>query len=195
MLGISKNALSIRSPFEQIARVDCMRSLPNSNAILLHIFSPVQFNRHVLPILLPQRYVPYFVYKFFQINCSWTFFSAAILSADLECFALSHDSKGGLQKVQVEKSSDEYEIDQRCFRNSSTADFLQCGGYFAANYGAVVCKIRSQPTSYFPVSFFKKSNGLCAFSNNSTLHTLQNIYSDIRKIRGKQKVSLDKISI
>lgn len=96
--------------------------------------------------------------------------------------------------MQVEKSSDECETDQQCFRNSSTAEDLQCGGYFATSYGAVVCKIRSQPTSFFPVSFFKISNGLCAFSNNLALPTLENIYSDIRKIRGKQELCLDKIS-
>lgn len=57
VLGISKNSLNIRSPFEQIVRVDCMRSVEASNVILLHIYSPVQFNRYILPILLPQRYI------------------------------------------------------------------------------------------------------------------------------------------
>lgn len=55
VLGISRNALNIQSPFEQIIRIDCMRSIERSNVMLLHMYSPIQYNRHILPILLPQR--------------------------------------------------------------------------------------------------------------------------------------------
>lgn len=62
VLGDSQNSVKIRGPFEQIVRVDCMRSIESSNVILLHMYSQVEFNRHILPIHLPERYWPYSIH-------------------------------------------------------------------------------------------------------------------------------------
>lgn len=56
VLGRSRNHLKIKVPFEQIIRVDCTRNQKNVTATLLHLASPAQFNRHVLPTYLPEKY-------------------------------------------------------------------------------------------------------------------------------------------
>jgi hypothetical protein len=61
VLGNPKTNLKIQSPYEQISRVDCLQKINDSNALLLHLQTPVDFNRHVLPSFLP------IVYKRFQL--------------------------------------------------------------------------------------------------------------------------------
>lgn len=111
------------------------------------------------------------------------------MSTDLECIALSQDVNGGLQKIHLEKNNtEECPAYHQCFQGRSPAhENLQCNGFFSANYGAVVCTIQSQPTSFFPVSLFKNTKGLCAFDDVVALQSMQNIYSNIRQIRGEHK--------
>lgn len=52
MFGHSKSHLNIQSPYEQRSRVDCLQYVNDSNTMLLHLESPVAFNRHVLPSFL-----------------------------------------------------------------------------------------------------------------------------------------------
>lgn len=114
----------------------------------------------------------------------FAFFSADILSPDLDCIAISHDARGALQKAHVEKCDLDSPAGQQCFRSRFSAENVQCGGG-AACFGALVCKIRSHPTAYFPVSFFKASNGLCAFNDSLPVRTMQDVYSNIGRLRGK----------
>jgi hypothetical protein len=53
LFGNSKSSLNIQSPYEQHVKVDCLQFVNNSNALLLHLESPIDFNRHVLPSFLP----------------------------------------------------------------------------------------------------------------------------------------------
>lgn len=53
LLGNPKSKLKIQSPYEQISRINCLQTLNDSNALLAHLQSPVDFNRHVLPSFLP----------------------------------------------------------------------------------------------------------------------------------------------
>lgn len=52
ILGLSHSTIKTKSPFEQIKPVDCTRDIPGSNVILLHLFSPAQFNRYTFPVHL-----------------------------------------------------------------------------------------------------------------------------------------------
>jgi Domain of unknown function (DUF1986) len=45
--GHSKSNLNISSPYEQLVKVDCLQFISKSNALLLYLESPVDFNRHV----------------------------------------------------------------------------------------------------------------------------------------------------
>lgn len=53
LFGNSKSSFVIQSPYEQLANVDCLQFINDSNALLLHLESPIDFNRHVLPSFLP----------------------------------------------------------------------------------------------------------------------------------------------
>lgn len=53
LLGNTKTHVNIESPYEQISKVDCLQFVNGSNLMLLHLESPVDFNRHVLPNFLP----------------------------------------------------------------------------------------------------------------------------------------------
>lgn len=53
LLGNTKSHLIMQSPYEQLAKVDCIQFINDSNVILLHLESPIVFNRHVVPTFLP----------------------------------------------------------------------------------------------------------------------------------------------
>lgn len=52
IFGHSKSHLNIQSPYEQRSKVDCLQYVNDSNVMLLHLETPVAFNRHVLPSFL-----------------------------------------------------------------------------------------------------------------------------------------------
>lgn len=51
----SKAVLGIVGPNEQIIRISCLNFIKDSNAVLMELASPVEFNRNILPIFLPDR--------------------------------------------------------------------------------------------------------------------------------------------
>lgn len=53
LLGNTNSHVNIEGPHEQISKVDCLQFVNGSNLMLLHLESPVDFNRHVLPSFLP----------------------------------------------------------------------------------------------------------------------------------------------
>lgn len=53
MLGNTKSHLTLQSPYEQLSKVDCLVFINESNVNLLHLETPLDFNRHVLPSFLP----------------------------------------------------------------------------------------------------------------------------------------------
>lgn len=53
LFGNTKSNFNIESPYEQLVKVDCLQFINDSNALLLHLESPIDFNRHVLPSFLP----------------------------------------------------------------------------------------------------------------------------------------------
>lgn len=56
VFGLSGRSVVVQSPYEQMVRVDCSRRIENTNFILVHLFTAVQFNRQILPIMIPQEY-------------------------------------------------------------------------------------------------------------------------------------------
>jgi Domain of unknown function (DUF1986) len=55
LFGNSKARMNVQSPHEHISRVDCLNIVDASNVILLHLETPVDYNRHILPALLPTK--------------------------------------------------------------------------------------------------------------------------------------------
>lgn len=53
LFGNTNSELKIQSPYEQISRIDCLQFINDSNVMLLHLETPVEYNRHVLPAFLP----------------------------------------------------------------------------------------------------------------------------------------------
>lgn len=53
LFGNTKSQLSIQSPYEQLVKIDCTLPVNDSNVMLFHLEKPVNFNRQVLPIILP----------------------------------------------------------------------------------------------------------------------------------------------
>lgn len=53
LFGNTKSQFRVQSPYEQVSKVDCLNDVADSNVILLHLESPVTYNRHVLPALVP----------------------------------------------------------------------------------------------------------------------------------------------
>lgn len=56
VLGTGGKSTEVPSPSEEVIRIDCLRRIGESDYILIHLSTPVQFNRHILPIMVPQRY-------------------------------------------------------------------------------------------------------------------------------------------
>lgn len=53
LFGNSRSHMNIQSPYEQLKRVDCLQSVNETNVMLLRLETPLSFNRHVLPSILP----------------------------------------------------------------------------------------------------------------------------------------------
>lgn len=53
LFGNSRSQLKIESPYEQLRKIDCLHNLNNTNAMLLHLQTPVDFNRYVVPGFIP----------------------------------------------------------------------------------------------------------------------------------------------
>lgn len=53
LFGHSRSKFNIESPYEQLLKIDCLQHINDSNVMLLRFEFPVDFNRHVLPSLLP----------------------------------------------------------------------------------------------------------------------------------------------
>lgn len=53
LVGNIRSHLKIQNPYEQISKVDCLQYVNDSNVVLLHLETPLDFNRHVLPSFLP----------------------------------------------------------------------------------------------------------------------------------------------
>lgn len=53
LVGNTRSQLKIQNPYEQIGKVDCLQYVNDSNVALLHVETPLDFNRHVLPSFLP----------------------------------------------------------------------------------------------------------------------------------------------
>lgn len=49
LLGSSNSYLHIQGPYEVVTKVDCIREIPNTNTLLLHLDYPVLYNRYILP--------------------------------------------------------------------------------------------------------------------------------------------------
>ncbi|XP_055376731.1 serine protease nudel [Condylostylus longicornis] len=52
LMGNNKKDLGYKGPYEQIRRINCMKSV-QSNVLLLHLENPIEVSRHVLPTYLP----------------------------------------------------------------------------------------------------------------------------------------------
>jgi hypothetical protein len=55
LVGTARSFLKIKSPYEQISKVDCVQHVNDSNVMLLHLQKHVHFNRHALPLFLPYK--------------------------------------------------------------------------------------------------------------------------------------------
>lgn len=55
LFGNSKSGLKIESPYEQLRKIDCLHYINDSNSMLLHLKTPVDFNRYVVPGFLPSK--------------------------------------------------------------------------------------------------------------------------------------------
>lgn len=55
LFGNSRSQLKIESPYEQLKKIDCLHYVNNSNAMLLHLQTPVDFNRYVVPGFIPSN--------------------------------------------------------------------------------------------------------------------------------------------
>lgn len=103
LLGSSNSFLHIQGPYEIVTRVDCVREIPNTNALLLHLDYPVYYNRYILPTYL-------------------------IASADgevetEECLTVSIDKFGRLRSWPVRKTIVSCPGGHKCFeqlRNDTT---------------------------------------------------------------------------
>lgn len=56
LFGRSEIKLNLKGPYEQISRVDCLQELYTFETVLLHLETPVTFNRYCLPTYLPFRF-------------------------------------------------------------------------------------------------------------------------------------------
>lgn len=56
LVGGSTSYLYVNGPHQQIAAVDAIKPIKNSDASLLHIDPPLNATRHVRPIFLQKKY-------------------------------------------------------------------------------------------------------------------------------------------
>lgn len=57
LLGASRSYLLVDGPHQQLSQVDEIRTVKNSDAVLLHLKYPTNTTRHVQPMYLQKRFV------------------------------------------------------------------------------------------------------------------------------------------
>lgn len=55
LLGMAPTYLHVDSPYQQIASVDAIKTLPKLDAALLHLEYPVNMTRYVQPIFIQKK--------------------------------------------------------------------------------------------------------------------------------------------
>ncbi|XP_063702432.1 serine protease nudel [Culicoides brevitarsis] len=171
LLGSSNSFLHIQGPYEVVSRVDCIREVPQSNVLLLHLEYPVVYNRYVLPTYL-------------------------IDSTDREveteeCQTVSIDKFGRLRAWAVRKKMHACPAGYKCFEDHHShhshhshktlcelKDFLHRPGY-------VICRTKS--SSWFPTGFYHNLHSLCGTDNRLTVLTLNPKHFTLLNVIGKRK--------
>lgn len=129
--------MNIQSSEEQIRKIDCIRELNNTSALLFHLKDPIEFNRYVMPSLLQNETVP-----------------------DRNCIALTLDSDQNFHKVLLHTKNCSKQV---CFQihDNMKAKF-DCSATPTTEPAIIMCK--SDSTSWYPKAMTRKN--ICDFKGD-----------------------------
>lgn len=164
VFGLAGSSIVVPSPREQIVRVDCIRRLDNSDYSLVHLFTAIQFNRQILPIMLPQ--------------------TGEILSSNADCVGVSLNETGGIQTIALNNNINGCGLNE-CFHRLDSSELSHCGEFFGSQFVSIVCKVRSNGSILFPVALTIQERGLCSFDDVVHVNNLRELYANIDKMIGR----------
>ncbi|KAG5666387.1 hypothetical protein PVAND_014416 [Polypedilum vanderplanki] len=154
LIGNSKSEINIQSPYEQISTVDCVKKLTETNFMMLHLKNEIKFNRHVMPIFLPNK-----------IDVNETCIAISMNEGRLKSFQLKKDNCKDCYKA-INSELDEAEI---CKDHKN-----------AQGIASIIC--RSTTSGWYPKGFYQMKQGFCDFITTVTVKSLDNSLHQINKI-------------
>lgn len=112
-------------------------------------------------------------------------YSNSVLSKEIDCFAVSVNSTGGLQTLSLARDTVANDCGpMECFHSTDTVDLTQCGEFFAARFVSIVCKAREPSSTLFPLSMSTEAIGLCRFASTAAVSSLGDVYADLGRVKG-----------
>ncbi|CRK92869.1 CLUMA_CG006281, isoform A [Clunio marinus] len=160
LLGNTKSKLNIQSPYEQIMNVDCLQFVSNSNVMLFHLETPVDYNRYVLPSILPTHFE---------------------LETESKCLAIALDSHQMTKAIELEIINDcKNSTNNVCYKQTAEVKAMNCDEEMSHRTSIIVCKTKN--SSWYPNAFHQLKKGFCDFrylvsvNNLNTKQSLKDIH-------------------
>ncbi|XP_046613613.1 serine protease nudel isoform X1 [Neodiprion virginianus] len=161
LMGVSRSYLQVDGPHQQRSIVDEIRSVKNSDAILMHLKQPVNMTRHVQPMYLQKRTHP---------------------AAESDtCVTVGVDKDEGTRSIFLRAVLNNCPANRRCYENANP---IKCKNVTSMAWsGTVVCHGCS---GWYPAAVYHVKEGPCSFETKQSLSSIDYINTNL--ITGMQEI-------
>ncbi|XP_069675229.1 serine protease nudel-like [Periplaneta americana] len=162
LLGVPRRELGIEGPYELVRRVDFMKTVASSDALLLHMDSSldadVDISRHIHPISLAHFYKD--------------------PTEEETCIAVGRDSSGNTKTVFLKTLLSDCDS-QRCFKRKNNKTALCQNKQPKAWSGVISCL---SDVGWYPAAVFHEPDGVCGFQRVTEFTAVIRILNKLHKL-------------
>ncbi|XP_046741125.1 serine protease nudel [Diprion similis] len=167
LMGASRSYLQIDGPHQQTSVVDEIKSVKNSDAILMHLKQPVNMTRHVQPMYLQKRTHP--------------------ASESDTCATVGVDKDEKTRSIFLRAVLNNCPVNRRCYENANP---IKCENVTSMEWsGTVVCHGCS---GWYPAAVYHVQAGPCSFQTKQSLSSIDYINTNL--ITGMQETPQSNMS-
>ncbi|XP_012251446.2 serine protease nudel [Athalia rosae] len=160
LLGASRSYLHVDGPHQQMSTVDEIKTVKNSDAVLLHLKYPANMTRQVQPMYLQKRTHP-------------------PVESDT-CVTVGVDNEGKTRTLFLKAVIRNCPDNHRCYRNVKPQN---CRNETRTPWsGTIVCYGCS---GWYPAAVYHVENGLCSFAKKQSFSSID--YMNANLITGMQE--------
>ncbi|PNF13768.1 hypothetical protein B7P43_G13137 [Cryptotermes secundus] len=167
LLGVPRIDLKTESPYELVRRVDYMRRVPYTDALLLHIDigvdAEVDISRHIHPITLAHFYKD--------------------PTEGETCIAVGRDSSGDTKTIFLQPVLSGCDPTQRCFKRKYKARSTCQDNENSPWSGVVKCRA---DVGWYPAAVFYEPDGICGFQGTTNITAITRNLEKLHNIMGER---------